>query len=59
MYDCNMRQAVQLAIRFDEELLREVDKETKRLQKTSNGIRVTRSDTVRYLVKKGLETERR
>lgn len=50
-----MKNGVQLAIRIDEALIREIDKETKRLQKGSNGVKVTRSDTVRYLVKLGIE----
>lgn len=47
---------VQLAVRIPSSLVQKVDETARRLEALSE-IRVTRSDAVRFLVKKGLEAE--
>jgi hypothetical protein len=46
--------SIQVTVRFEESLVREITAEQNRLSKESNGVRVTLSDAVRYLVRKGL-----
>lgn len=46
--------STQLTVRFEAALVREIAAEKRRLSKESNGVRVTLSDAVRYLVRKGL-----
>lgn len=48
--------SVQLAVRIPSSLVQKVDETAKRLEALSD-LRVTRSDAVRFLVKKGLEAE--
>lgn len=49
-----MKKSVQLAVRFDSALVKEIEAERRRLSKESNGVRVTLSDAIRYLVRGGL-----
>lgn len=49
-----MKKSVQLAVRFDSALVKEIEAERRRLSKESNGVRVTLSDAIRYLVRAGL-----
>ena len=49
-----MKKSIQLVVRFDAALVREIDKERKRLEKISSGVRVTRSDAIRHLLRVGV-----
>lgn len=49
-----MKKSIQLVVRFDATLVREIDKERKRLEKISSGVRVTRSDAIRHLLRVGV-----
>jgi len=51
--------SVQITVRLERALVREIVVEKLRLSKESNGVRVTLSDAVRYLVRKGLEGQRK
>jgi len=51
--------SLQFVVRFPEDLGLEVDRITKRLQASSSGVRVTRSDAIRFLVRLGIERDGR
>jgi len=45
----------QFVVRFPDDLALKVDQVVKLLRGTSSGVRVTRSDAIRFLVRKGIE----
>jgi hypothetical protein len=49
-----VKKSIQLVVRFDAALVREIDKEQKRLERVSSGVRVTRSDAIRHLLRVGV-----
>lgn len=54
-----MPRSLQFVVRFPEDLALEVRRTMKRLQASSSGVRVTRSDAVRFLVRMGVEQGRK
>lgn len=48
---------LQIALRLPADLVERIDETTVRLETLANGVKVTRSDTIRFLVRNGLATE--
>jgi len=54
-----MPKSVQFVIRFPEDVALEIERVKKRLQASSSGVRVTRSDAIRFLIRLGIERDGR